>query len=252
MTDVILEQLAAMSRYLGSSERTYAILGEGNTSARVDRDTFYVKASGFTLDGIGPEGFVHVAIAPLVALLEDESAGDEAVTATFQAALVQDGETRRPSTEAFLHAALMEYPEVNFIGHTHPVYTNALLCSKRAEESMSGRLCPDHIVSMAHKSVYVPYVDPGLVLAREVKRRVEAYVDAERMIPKAIAMQNHGLFALGDTPKAVTSITDMSEKMSQIILGTYALGGPNFLPPEHVARIFTRPDEKYRREIIEE
>ncbi|HOZ45292.1 MAG TPA: class II aldolase/adducin family protein [Candidatus Hydrogenedentes bacterium] len=250
MSDAILRQLVEMSRYLGAPHRTYAILGEGNTSAKVDANTFYVKASGFTLADADEGAFVRVAISTVTELLDNPSAGDEEVTATFQRALVEPGEKRRPSTEAFLHAVLLRFPGINFVGHTHPIYTNMILSSKKAQEAMSGRLCPDHIVSMAHKSCYVPYVDPGLVMAREVKRRVEDFAQAEGMLPRAIVLENHGLFALGDCPKAVTSITDMTEKMSQIIVGTYALGGPSFMPEESVNRIFTRPDEAYRLKII--
>ena len=247
----VLKELVEMSRYLGDPGRTYAILGEGNTSARIDEDTFYVKASGYTLADATAEAFVKVSISKVVQVLDDEAAGDDDVTETFKRSLIDPGEARRPSTEAMLHAVLLSYPEVRFIGHTHPVYTLMLLCSKHAEEAVAGRLCPDHIVSMGHRSLFVPYIDPGLILAREVKRRVAQYVRDEAILPKAIVMQNHGLFALGDSAKAVTSITDMTEKMSQVIIGTYAVGRPNFLSHDNVDRIFTRPDEKYRQNIIE-
>jgi hypothetical protein len=38
----------------------------------------------------------------------------------------------------------------------------------------------------------------------------------------------------------------MCEKISRIIVGTYAMGGPQFMKPADVDRIFTRPDEAYR------
>jgi len=172
------------------------------------------------------------------------------VTAVLKAALVDPGETRRPSVETMLHAILLRYPEFRFIGHTHPTYTNMLLGSQKAEEAAAGRVCPDHVVVMAHKSVYVPYVDPGLVLAREIRDRVARYIDEEGVLPRAIMMQNHGMIAMGDSPKAVTNITDMAEKMSHVIHGTYAMGGPNFMSPGDVARIYTRPDEKYREKAL--
>lgn len=246
----VLSQLVEMSRYLGAPSRTYAILGEGNTSARIDDDTFYVKASGTTLATIDAHGFVVVSISRVTAILDDLSAGDEEVTQVLKDALVDPNETRRPSVEAMLHAYLLTYPEHRFIGHTHPTYTNMLLCSKRAEEACAGRIFPDHIVSMGHKSVFVPYVDPGLVLAREVKKQFEHFVAEEGVLPKAILMQNHGLITMGDSPKAVTSCTDMAEKVSQIIVETYALGGPNFMTTKDVERIYTRPDEHYRIKSI--
>ncbi|NUM53782.1 MAG: class II aldolase/adducin family protein [Candidatus Hydrogenedentes bacterium] len=246
----LLQQLVDMSRYLGDPSKGYAMLGEGNTSARIDADSFYVKASGTTLATIGPDGFVRLSISKILSIIDDDSAGDDDVTRIFEEAKLDPGDTRRPSVEAMLHAILLGVPEYNFIGHTHPVYTNSILCSKHAETAAQGRIFPDHVVSMKHKSVFVPYVDPGLVLAREVKMRFEEFVEDEGVLPSAIMMQNHGLITMGATPKAVTSCTDMAEKASQIIVGAYAMGGPRWMSPEDVERIFTRPDEHYRLQSI--
>ena len=68
--------------------------------------------------------------------------------------------------------------------------------------------------------------------------------------PKAIYMQNHGFIVVGTTDKEVLNITQMAVKTAKILLGTYAMGGPHFLPDEHVNRIETRPDEHYRRKVI--
>jgi rhamnose utilization protein RhaD (predicted bifunctional aldolase and dehydrogenase) len=160
------------------------------------------------------------------------------------------GDGKRPSVETMLHAILLQVPEYGFIGHTHPAYTNAVMCSRNAEEAASGRIFPDQIVSMKHKSVFVPYVDPGLVLAREVRRRFQEFVDAEGELPSTILMQNHGLITLGASPKAVTSTTDMTEKAMQVLVGTYAMGGPRFMTQQDVERIHTRPDEAYRLKNI--
>ncbi|MCS6775348.1 MAG: class II aldolase/adducin family protein, partial [Chloroherpetonaceae bacterium] len=56
----ILEQLTALSHFLGDPARDLAILGEGNTSARLDSEVFYVKASGKQLGTITPDGFCAV------------------------------------------------------------------------------------------------------------------------------------------------------------------------------------------------
>ncbi|MCC6488616.1 MAG: class II aldolase/adducin family protein [Candidatus Hydrogenedentes bacterium] len=250
MSNSVLQQLIEMSRYLGDPANGYAILGEGNSSARIDEDSFYVKASGTTMSNIDESGFVAVSISKVTAIIDDPRAGDEDVTRVFQEALLDPAEKRRPSVEAMLHAILLRVPEYKFIGHTHPVYTNAILCSNVAEEAVSGRLFPDQVVSMKHKSVWIPYVDPGLVLAREVKSRFERFVEEEGVLPSAILMQNHGLITMGASPKAVTSCTDMSEKASRVLVNAYAVGGPRFMSPQDVDRIFTRPDEHYRLNSI--
>ena len=250
MSQPVLDQLVEMSRYVGDPAREYAILGEGNTSARIDEDSFYVKASGTSLANIGPEGFVGLSISRVTGVLDDASACDEDVTRVFKEAALDPQDRRRPSVEAMLHAVLLQIPEYAFIAHTHPVYTNIVLCSQGAEEAAAGRLFPDQIVSMGHKSIFVPYVDPGLALARTVRTALRAFIETEGVLPRAILMQNHGLITMGATPKAVTSCTDMAEKASRILVGTYALGGPHFMTPEHVERIFTRPDEAYRLKSI--
>jgi len=249
MTD-IRSELVEMSRYLGDPQRPYAILGEGNTSARIDEDSFYVKASGTTLATITAEGFLPVSISGVTAILDDPAAGDAEVTAALRAAVLTPGESRMPSVETMLHALLLRYPEYRFIGHTHPVATNSLLCSVNSREAAMGRCCPDHIVVMGHKSVYVDYVDPGLVLARQVRAQVEAYIAQEGVLPKCIMLENHGFFALADTARKVCNITDMAEKMSQIIVGAYAVGGPRWLSETDIRRIDTRPDEHYRQRAI--
>ncbi|MGI6137852.1 MAG: class II aldolase/adducin family protein [Candidatus Hydrogenedentales bacterium] len=247
---LILRELLAMSHYLGHEKRGYAILGEGNTSARIDGDHLYVKASGTSLGTMTENDFLPVSISKVTRILDADSATDEDVKEALKGGLVDPTELRMPSVETILHALLYEYPEYSFIGHTHPEAINGILCSVNAEKAMSGRLCPDHIVVMGRASVYVPYVDPGLVLAREVRDRVRHFIERENELPKAVVMQNHGFFALGATVKAVTAITDMAEKMSRILISTYAMGGPQFMSDKDIDRIASRPDEKYRQEKL--
>ena len=101
-----------------------------------------------------------------------------------------------------------------------------------------------------HKSVFVPYVDPGLQLAREVRARMREFVDQEGVLPSTILLENHGFFAMGDTAKKVMNITDMAEKSARIVLSAYATGGPKYLSEADVRRIDTRPDELYRRKYV--
>ena len=67
--DSILAELVAMSRNLGDPSLDYAILGEGNSSARADAETFWVKASGVEMRTIGADGFVRVRFEPVLAML---------------------------------------------------------------------------------------------------------------------------------------------------------------------------------------
>lgn len=247
--NTVLDQLVGLTRRLGEPANDYAILGEGNTSAGVDEETFFVKASGATLHGIGPDGFVHVRRAPVMAMLDAERLTDDAVRDRLMAACVEEG-APRPSVETLFHAYFLSLPGVRFVGHTHPTPVNAILCARDGQKLLQGRIFPDEIVCCGIAPAWIPYTDPGQPLAREIRQQVEAYRAEYRLYPRILLMENHGLIALGDTPQAVESATAMFVKTCRILLSTAALGGPRFLSEENVRRIYTRPDEKYRERGI--
>ena len=97
------------------------------------------------------------------------------------------------------------------------------------------------------QSVFVPYADPGLPLARDIAERTRAFVEKEGEVPRLIVLQNHGIIALGSTPQAVLACILMATKAAAIFMGAAAMGGPNFMTPQHVERIAARPDEAYRQ-----
>ena len=243
-----LNSLIACSRSLGDPSMDYVILGEGNTSARVDQETFWVKASGAQMRTIGPSGFVQVRFDRVLSMLEQGNLSDDQVKAGLEAARVDPSATARPSVETVLHALALGLEGVNFVAHTHPTAVNAILCSRNAEQAIAGRLFPDEIVYCGPAPVYIPYTDPGVPLARKVRDEINRYLDDYRETPKVILMQNHGLIALGGSASQVENITAMYCKTARVILGAYALGGLHFMSAEAVARIHTRPDELYRRQ----
>jgi rhamnose utilization protein RhaD (predicted bifunctional aldolase and dehydrogenase) len=244
----VLAQLITMSRHLGDPALDYAILGEGNSSAQIDGDTFWVKASGAEMRTIEGSGFVQVRFEPVLALLAQEGVDDLAVKATLEAARADPAATARPSVETVLHAIALQLQGVRFVGHTHPTAVNAVLCSQKVEEAIAGRLFPDEIVYCGLAPVYIPYIDPGVPLARTFRAAIDRYLDEYRENPKVVLMQNHGLIALGKTAPEVENITAMYVKTCRVILGAYALGGPHFMSQQAVDRIHTRPDEQYRRQ----
>jgi rhamnose utilization protein RhaD (predicted bifunctional aldolase and dehydrogenase) len=252
----ILSQLVAMSNHLGDPALDYAILGEGNTSARADAKTFWVKASGTNLGTIDATGFVRMSFERTFDLFERDAdgsvvaGGDGAIKGGLIRAKVDPDDPRRPSVETVLHAMALSLEGINFVGHTHPTSINALTCSAAFETAARGRLCPDEIVSCGPASVIVPWTDPGLPLARAVKERIDAYIDEQGELPKMVLLQNHGLIALGATAHEVEAITAMACKSARILAGTYAFGGPHFFTQEIINQIHTRPDEVYRRKVI--
>lgn len=246
----LLSDLITMSCNLGLPLNDYVILGEGNSSARADEETFWVKASGGRLHGIDAGGFVRVRFNRALAMLGETGLSDGEVKDHLLAATVDNPEQRWPSVETSFHAICLTLGQADFVGHTHPAAVNAILCSQQAEAAIGGRLFPDEIVVCGPAPAYVPYTDPGLPLAIAVRDAILRHIDDYHEAPKVVLMQNHGMIALGQSAGEVERITAMQVKTARVLAGAYALGGPNFLTPENVARIHTRPDEAYRQRML--
>jgi rhamnose utilization protein RhaD (predicted bifunctional aldolase and dehydrogenase) len=157
---------------------------------------------------------------------------------------------RKPSVETFLHAICMHEAGIHWIGHTHPVSVMSVLCSKTGAQPFLEHIYPDQIVGCGLEPVVVPYVDPGLVLARTVRGELRRYLDRTGHAPKLILMENHGIVALGQTPDEVLSISLTADKWARTLIGTFCLGGPRYLTAKQASRIESRPDEAYRRSQI--
>ncbi|WP_221031991.1 class II aldolase/adducin family protein [Actomonas aquatica] len=247
--DAIVAQLVELSHELGQEARDFALLGEGNTSARVDETTFLVKASGSSLGTLTPKGVTHCALQPLVELLDQDHLKDAAVETALMDSRVS-ADSAKPSVEAMFHAWLLTLPGVDFVGHVHPVHVNALLASPHAAAFAHRRLFPDQIVCCGAKSVLVPYCDPGLTLAKAIREAVEEHLATEGHTPRLILLENHGLIALGSSPAAVLATTLMAEKSARIMIGAIAAAGPRYLSDQDVARIAGRADEHYRQKAL--
>ena len=251
MSDTILKELIALSHELGKPENDYAILGEGNTSAKVDGETFWVKASGSELRTLKAEQLVRVSFAKCREMMSTPGLTDTQVKDGLLDAVVEGPAGVRPSVETVLHAALLELDGVQFVGHTHPTAINGIACSKHFGEDLTRRLFPDQIVVCGPSAALVPYVDPGLPLAAEVLASAQAYIKTYDEAPKTVYMQNHGFIALGKTAKQVAQISMMSVKSARILLGAYAAGGPAFMDESNVNRIGGRDDEHYRQRVLD-
>lgn len=241
--------LLGLSRQLGDPGRSLCILGEGNTSAVVDAEHMAVKASGSVLGELRDGDVTICRRAPLMEALAHRNLSDAELKELLESVKVNP-DSKKPSIETIFHAWLLSLPGVQFVGHTHSLSANKVLCSPRARDFAERRLFPDEVVCCGPASVFVPYTDPGLPLAREIRDRVKAFMQHHEMIPKLILLQNHGIIALGNSPDAVMGCTLMADKAAAIFAGAAAMGGPNFLTPQHVERIATRPDEHERQQRL--
>ena len=246
------EQVAALvqlSHELGREERKLAILGEGNVSARVGKGDFLVKASGSSLANLTASDLTLCRVEPVLQLLDRKGITDLEVEEGLMNARVKP-EQKRPSVEAAFHAWLLSLENVQVVGHCHPTAANQVLCSPRARDYAERRLFADEVVCCGPASVFVPYTDPGIPLAREIKERTTFFVKQHGYMPRLVLLQNHGMIAFGATPESVLSCILMATKAAEIFVGAAALGGPNFMSQKDVERIASRPDEWYRQQQL--
>ena len=245
----ILEQLITLSLEVGREDRGLAILGEGNTSADAGDGTFWIKASGTSLSTANEASFSHIRLDAVLQYV-DRPHMDEVEVGAALADVLVDPSHKRPSTETFMHAVLLAEGGAKWVAHAHPVSCNAILCSKLGAEPYGRPMFPDGIVVCGRYPAVVPYVDPGFYLGHAIRSELRRYQDAHGSNPKLLLMVNHGITALGQTAQEALNVMRMADKWSKILLGTYALGGPNYMPEEEAHRIDKRLDEEYRRKIL--
>jgi rhamnose utilization protein RhaD (predicted bifunctional aldolase and dehydrogenase) len=250
----ILHKLVKLSNNLGRIDYHLAIIGEGNTSAKVETKdiagSFFIKASGTQLATVTEDDFVQVYFEPIMQLINIENPNAEDINNIFEKAKVDKKCEVSPSVETLLHAICLNLEGVNFVGHTHPTAVNRLTCSKSFPENLKGRIYPDEIVLLGKESVFIPYTDPGVQLAQRAKKEIEIFLNKYGQKPKSIYLQNHGFVALGSTPTEVENITLTANKAAEIRFGALLTGGINTLSGDMVTHISKRPDEKYRQNLF--
>ena len=244
-------ELVRLARYAGEPNRQWACAAEGNVSGRWLSDRMVVKASGCSMERLESDDLVDVARGSLLALLDEPAADDHRVDQVYRAAMAGGADERRdnrkPSVEALLHAVVLDRTDASVVLHTHPIAVNRLLCSRAAEQLVAGALFPDQIVMMGQHQLLVPYVDPGLPLARAVRASMDDFAQTHGQMPKVIYLRNHGVFIAARDVQDAMDTTSMTVKVAAVLLGAIAAGGPVFLEEHDSMRIETRPDEHYRR-----
>ena len=124
--ETALEQVVRMSNTIGQPAWDSVILGEGNTSIRVDDDTFLVKASGCSLGSMGADDFVHLNQQSILALLDEDEVDETRLKACYESSKVNAAQNKRPSVETVFHALALNYEGVNAVAHTHATAVNML------------------------------------------------------------------------------------------------------------------------------
>lgn len=248
------EQLSALCRSLGDPGLGLVILSEGNASGYHDPESFWVKASGTKLADATKENLVRVRFDPLLRALDAAASGDEFSDSKVEEVLAQsviDPPQARPSVEAFFHAALLHDTCYKFVAHTHPVPILSLVCTTHARSICTKRLFPDEVVVCGRATCWVPYADPGLSLALQIRSSGRDFMARTGNWAKTYWLENHGLITLGSTVEEALNATKMAVKAASIWLGALSTGHEiRVLSESDVERIATRADEHYRQKLL--
>jgi L-fuculose-phosphate aldolase len=130
--------------------------------------------------------------------------------------------TRGPTTEKALHlAALRQHQDIGATMHCHAKYATMFALTRTPIPAV----IEEFDVFVGGDVEVANYCTTGTQeLADEVASRVAAKA--------AVLMANHGLFAVGTTPKDVLHIASLVERTAEIVWGARALGRVVPLPDE--------------------
>ena len=118
-----------------------------------------------------------------------------------------------------------------------PVEINQIIGSPRARQFAERRTIAHEVISRGVSSALVSYADPGLPLAKEVKRKLALWRDRYKVMPRLIMIQNHGMIVLGNSHGEILRVAEMTMKSAQIFIGAAVMGGPAFLTPDNVLHL---------------
>ena len=185
-----LDELIDVSREYGN-DPAYVLGGGGNTSWKSHR-VLYVKASGSAMATLSHDSLVAMKLPALdriwtAAYPSDTDTREAMVLADLIEARVPGQGERRPSVETLLHAL---FP-FHFVVHTHPAKFNGLSCARRGHEYAEELFGDDML--------WIPCIEPGYVLAKEVKDRIDERLAKGLTFPKLLFLQNHGIFVAANS-----------------------------------------------------
>lgn len=182
----------------------------GNISARdAETDTMLIKPSGLGFDELTPESIVQTDL---------------------YANVVQGH--YKPSSDTATHAYIYRHmPAVGGIVHTHSRYATAF--------AAVGRPIPCFLTAMADEfGGPIPLGGFALIGGEEIGREVVRALSGHRS--PAIVMQNHGVFALGKTPKEAVKAAIMCEDVARTSWLALQLGTPLEISRDDIAKLHER------------
>ncbi|MCW2879048.1 MAG: L-ribulose-5-phosphate 4-epimerase [Sphaerisporangium sp.] len=187
----------------------------GNVSGRLPGgDLFVIKPSGVSYDDLTAEAMV---VCDMDGHLVE---GDFA-----------------PSSDTAAHAyAYRHLPQVNGIVHTHSTYASAW--------AARGEPIPCVLTAMADEfGGEIPVGPFALIGGDDIGKGVVTTLTDHRS--PAVLMRNHGVFAVGDSPKAAVKAAVMCEDVARTVHVARQLGEPLPIPRADIDRLYDRYQNVY-------
>lgn len=187
----------------------------GNVSGRVpDEDLFVIKASGVAYEELTPEAVV-------VCDLEGN---------------LVDGQYS-PSSDTAAHAYVYrEMPEVDGVVHTHSTYATAW--------AARGEPIPCVLTAMADEFGGEIPVGPFALIGDDSIGKGLVDTLRARRSPAAL-MANHGVFTVGDSPRAAVKAAVMCEDVARTVHIARQLGQPRPIRQADIDRLHQRYQTVY-------
>ncbi|WP_169950787.1 L-ribulose-5-phosphate 4-epimerase [Microbispora sp. H11081] len=187
----------------------------GNISGRVPgEDLFVIKPSGVSYDDLTPESIV---VCDLDGNLVE---GDLA-----------------PSSDTAAHAYVYRHmPEVNGVVHTHSTYASAW--------AARGESIPCVLTAMADEfGGEIPVGPFALIGNDDIGKGIVETLTGHRS--PAVLMQNHGVFTIGESPKAAVKAAVMCEDVARTVHISCQLGQPLPIEKADVDSLYDRYQNVY-------
>jgi NAD(P)-dependent dehydrogenase (short-subunit alcohol dehydrogenase family)/rhamnose utilization protein RhaD (predicted bifunctional aldolase and dehydrogenase) len=189
----VLADLIKISNTTGK-DPALVLGGGGNTSVKTaDGKHMYIKASGTALKDMNASlGWRRLNIEAVLSILQDKAIPKmdpikretEVVNRLLLSCDDQVTSGARPSVESHLHALLDTH-----VIHLHPLVVAAYVNARNGRAKIEKQLAKGGLVPL-----WVPYTDPGYMLAKRIAKLVGEYENEHGRKPGVLFLEKHGLF----------------------------------------------------------
>lgn len=184
---------------------------------------------------------IRVENAPDIFVIKPSGVAYENLDATAMVVCDLDGNliegTRSPSSDTAAHAYVYRnMPEVGGVVHTHSNYATAW--------AARGEAIPCVLTAQADEFGGEIPVGPFAIIGDDsIGRGIVETLTGHRS--PAVLMQNHGVFTIGDTPKAAVKAAVMCEDVAKTTHLAVALGAPKPISPANIDALYNRYQNVY-------